>query len=164
MIATIRNWGLGALGIGILAGLMVLMFFFVSNALEWAKWLMPWLIGFSNIAFAVTVLLLFPLSFVRYTRDFVGGLLIAVSFLFGITVLVWGALITYSLWGGFWVFVGLFFFGVGPVFMALVATLLKGLWSPFFQLLMYLALTMAVRFYGVYLGQKAENEKQRAFG
>src|SRR5438046_9731864 len=52
-----------------------------------------------------------------------------VSYVFGATLWVWSLLLTYTLWGGFWLFIGLFMAGVGVVPLAMIATFFKGMWA-----------------------------------
>jgi hypothetical protein len=64
-----------------------------------------------------------------------------------------GLLLTYVIWGGFAVFIGLFLAGVGVVPVAMLATLLKGLWGPFGILIGLTILTFGTRIFGLSLSE-----------
>jgi hypothetical protein len=70
-----------------------------------------------------------------------------------------GLLLTYTLWGGFAVFIGLFMFGVGVVITAFLATLLNGLWSAFFEIIFLVFLTYGTRFMSAYVIDKYERQE-----
>jgi len=77
---------------------------------------------------------------------------------FGLFLWVLGLIPTYHLWGGLAVFLGLFLFGVGVVPVAMLATLFKGMWLQFGELVFLTALVFGVRAYSMYVAQKADRE------
>lgn len=146
-------WIAGGIGLSLL-GLIFLY------GIAWVgATIFPWLSAVSGIAFAVVMLILGPLAFFRKTRAVSGiGMMIA-SYVFGLTLWVSGLLLTYDLWGLIAVFAGLIMFGVGVVPMAMLATVFKGMWSTFGELVLLTMLTFGTRFAGVWIVSKAETEQ-----
>lgn len=153
-----KNIGYALLGIGIFIGLILLAVFFIKGGLWLSEVLYPWLILISSIAFLICLLVLLPLAFFRKTRAFSGlGFFIA-SYTFGASLWVWAFLLTYMLWGGVALFIGLFLAGVGVVPIAMLATMFHGEWSVFGQLVLLLIVTFGSRMLGLYLSEKAEEQ------
>ena len=50
----------------------------------------------------------------------------------------------------------MFIMGVGVIPIAMLATLFKGMWSTFAQLIILLILTFGARAFGTYLAERAE--------
>ena len=71
----------------------------------------------------------------------VSGLLILSSIVYGISGWFVGLVVTYNIWGGFAVLIGLLFLGVGVVPMALLATLFNGMWEQFGIMIFYVIIT-----------------------
>jgi len=140
-----------ALGIAFLLGMSLLVALFVHGGAWVGAKAYPWLSVISRIALLGTVCILLPLAVFRGTRRFSGNGLILASYVFGLTLWVWGLLLTYVLWGPFAVFVGLFLVGVGVVPIAMVATSLKGMWSTFGELAFLVVLTFGTRLFGAFL-------------
>lgn len=86
------------------------------------------------------------------------GMVIA-SYVFGATLWIWGLLLTYTLWGGVALFIGLFLMGVGVVPIAMLATMFNGMWSEFGQLVFLLAMTVGARAFGAYNIVKYEEQQ-----
>src|SRR3546814_2768403 len=63
---------------------------------------------------------------------------------------------SYSLWGVWAVVIGILFLGGGVVPMALLATMFKGLWDPFFTLLVLAIITLASRGIGMSIASRSE--------
>ena len=80
------------------------------------------------------------------------------SYVFGATLWVRSLLVTYTLWGGIGLAIGLFMAGVGVVPLALLATLFNGLWSTLGELVLGLILTIGVRVWGLRLLEKAARQ------
>ena len=64
-------------------------------------------------------------------------------------------IVTYALWGGFGLFIGLMLGGVGVVPLAMLATLFKGMWSVFGELILMIVVTVGTRMLGLFLATKA---------
>ena len=85
------------------------------------------------------------------------------SSIFGITLWIWGLVLTYNLWGGGAVLVGLFLFGVGVVPMAMLATLFAAMWSLLGQLLLLAAMTYWTQRFGRAILLKLHREEQKVY-
>lgn len=116
----------------------------------------PWLVGLSGIALVIGVFVFLPLAAFKKTRGFAGVGFFYVSLAFGATLWVWSLLLTYALWGGFAVLVGLVFLGVGILPMAFLATAFTGHWALFFQLLLVAVAVYGSRVFGCFLLEKSE--------
>jgi hypothetical protein len=158
----IKGAGAVVLGWGFILLIVFLISLLIGLFVHGGAWLgakvYPWLESISSITFVVTLLILLPLSFIQRTRGFASISLLVASFVFGLFLWVLGLILTYHLWGGLAVFLGLFLFGVGVVPVAMLATLFKGMWLQFGELVFLTALVFGVRAYSMYVAQKADRE------
>jgi hypothetical protein len=120
-----------------------------------AEHLLPALLVVATFVFLLDVALLL-LSVIRPLRRISGPTLFATSYLFGGILWLYGLVFTYSLWGFLGVFIGLLVLGIGVVPVGMVATLLNGLWEPFFSLLLLVIVTFGFRMGGVALAASAD--------
>jgi len=118
---------------------------------------MPWITIASELTLTISVLLLLPLSFFRGTRHFACLAIVIAAWVLGVIVWLWSLVLTYSIWGWVGVTIGVFLAGVGVVPVALVATLVKGLWPLFWELSFMVAFIFAMRAYSVYLSAKIDS-------
>ena len=143
-------WILALVGLSLLGLLMIKGGAWLSDKLY------PWLFGLAAIAFAISVFVLLPLAAFKKTRGFSGVGLYICSYAFGAFLWVWGFLTTYTLWGGFGLFIGLMLGGVGVIPLAMLATMFKGMWSIFGQFILITVVTIGTRMLGLFLVTKAE--------
>jgi len=152
----------GAGAVVLVLGIFILLALLIGLFIHGSAWLgakvYPWLVSISSITLAVTVLILFPISFIRRTRGIASVSLLIASFVFGLSLWVWGLLLTYHLWGAWAVFLGLFLFGIGVVPIAMLATLFKGMWPQLGELVFLTVLVYGVRAYSIHVAQKADRE------
>ncbi len=120
---------------------------FILGGVWVSKHLLPWLTVISFVVFAIVIFVLLPLAIPRATRGFSSISILIASYVFGATLWMFGLLLTYFTWGVVAVIIGLVFFGVGVVPIALLATLFKGMWGPFFTLVL-----LAIATYGCRIG------------
>ncbi len=107
----------------------------------------------SLIALGICIVILGPLALLRFTRPWAGiGYFIA-SYVFGLTGWFMGLLLTWMLWGGFAVIIGLVFLGVGVIPIAMLATLFKGMWAELGLLILAVVLTYGLRVLGMHLAE-----------
>lgn len=104
-----------------------------------------WLSMASLLAFVLLIFFFLPLSLWRSTRGFAALAILCCSYVFGITLWMEGLAQTYTLWGVPAVIVGLFLAGVGVVPIAMLATLVNGLWMAFAELLCLAVVTLGTR-------------------
>jgi hypothetical protein len=148
----------GIVGIAFWLLLLLVPAAFIWGGLFLAGAALPWLAAAAGIQFVLTVAVLVPLAFFRTTRLLAGRGIRFFSYLLGVTAWLWGIAVTYLLWGGLAVFIGLFLFGFGVVPMALVAYAIEGMWSPMLQLLATIVAVFASRIAGYWLIERAEQE------
>lgn len=126
---------IGGFGIAIffLLALVLIAMLLVQGGVWLSAALYPWLLTISGITLLVTVFVLLPNAFFSSTPTFAGtGMMVAV------TLWVWSLLLTYMLWGGLGLFIGLFLAGFGIVPFAILATLFNAMWSQVGQLVLLL--------------------------
>lgn len=143
---------LGAIGglalmLAIAAVGIAIVIAFILGGVWVSKHLLPWLTVISFVVFAIVIFVLLPLAIPRATRGFSSISMLIASYVFGATLWMFGLLLTYFTWGVVAVIIGLVFFGVGVVPVALLATLFKGMWGPFFTLIL-----LAIATYGCRIG------------
>ena len=109
------------------------------------------------ITLGIAVLILFPLSFVRATQGVASSGLLLASYVIGLELWMWGLILTYSLWGFWAVILGLVILGIGVVPIAILATLLNGMWSQLIELLVTTAVMFGIRTYSLYVAAKSED-------
>jgi hypothetical protein len=82
---------------------------------------------FASGMFALDLLIL-PLAIFKRIRPIVGGVVLASSYVFGIVLWLFSAMVTYAFWGSLGLVIGLFLMGIGVVPTALLAALLNSSW------------------------------------
>lgn len=147
-------------GIALFGGLIlvsiVLGVAFIQGGVWVSAKLLPWLFVASWVAFAAVVLVVLPLAIPRATRGFSCVALFIASYVFGATLWMKCILLSYFLWGLGAVFVGLFLAGVGVVPIAMLATMFKGMWGQFFDLLIMAIITFSSRAGAMKLAESVE--------
>lgn len=129
---------------------------FILGGVWVSKHLLPWLTVISFIVFAIVIFVLLPLAIPRATRGFASVSILIASYIFGATLWMFGLLLTYFTWGIFAVIVGLVFLGIGVVPIAMLATLIKGMWGPFFTLVLLAIATYGCRVGAVSLAESVD--------
>src|SRR5882724_1197892 len=155
MNETIKRIGYAVMGFGILVGLIVITVLLLQGGIWLSAKLYPWLVALNGLTLAVLVLVLLPNAVFSSVPKFAGGGMFIASYIFGATLWVWSLLLTYTLWGGVGLAIGLFMAGVGVVPLAMLATLFSGLWPILGQLVLGLILTVGGRLWGLRLLEKA---------
>ena len=159
MFEKLKDTGYGLLGLGVLIGLVVLCVYLIEGGVKLGSIIYPYLAMANGFTLGISLLILLPLSFFRKTRYFSASLLLLASFVFGLSLWVWSLLITYHLWGGVAVFIGLFLLGVGVVPIAMLATLFNGMWPQLLELIILTILVFGIRAYSLHLANKVDQEK-----
>ncbi len=156
MKEALKNIGGWIIGIAILVGISLIAMLFIEGGVWLSNKLYPWLVGISGITLLITISVLLPNAVFSATPRFAGPGMVIASYVFGATLWFWSLLLTYVLWGGLALFIGLLMMGVGVVPIAILATLFKAEWSILGQLLLLTVLTFGIRYWGFYLLAKAE--------
>jgi hypothetical protein len=160
----LKGIGWGVIGIACFVGLIILILFLIKGGIWLSATIYPYLATVMNWTISITVLIFLPLSISKKLRGFTGLSIYITSYIFGATLWVWGLLLTYFLWGGLALFIGLFMMGVGVVPIAMLASIFKGMWSTLGQLALLLVMTFATRAFGVYLIAKHEEQLDQTVG
>jgi hypothetical protein len=150
-------------GILILVGLIFVALLFLQGGVWLGQKVLPWLLRTAAVTLAVVVLVLLPLAAAWRTRRFAAKGLFYASGIFGMTLWIWGLILTYDLWGGAAVLVGLVLLGVGVVPMAMLATLFGAMWPTLGRLLLLAALTFGTRHLGTHLLAKLKAAEQKVY-
>lgn len=111
------------------------------------------LVEVSTLTTIFCVIVLPPLTLMKRTRGFSAGGLYLASFLFGASLWLYAMLITYDMWGGIGVVVGLLTLGVPT---ATIASVIQGNWWNVANLVYGLVLTFGTRILAIYLFKKLE--------
>ncbi len=147
--------GLLIIGAMLLVGAAIGAVFIFGSAWASSK-LLPWFSILTLFAFGFVVFIVLPLAIPRATRGFSSVALFISSYVFGATLWMEGLLLTLSLWGVGAVVIGLFIVGVGVVPIAMLATLLKGMWGPLIELVLLTIMTFASRIGAMSLAETLE--------
>jgi len=142
---------LGGLAFGVAGVICVLAIpvIFFYGVVWAAKNMLEPLVVAGWIALALDVLVLLPLSIFKGLRGFAGGAIFISSYIFGAITWLLSFVLTWALWGGWAVVIGILLFGGAVVPFALLATLFKGMWEPFFSVLILFVLTFGSRIAGI---------------
>jgi hypothetical protein len=151
------------LALTIIAGIIMVALMFLQGGVWLGEKALPYFVLLARITLGVVLIILLPMSAFRQTQRFAARGLMSAASIFGITLWVWGLVLTYTLWGGGAVLVGLFLLGVGVVPMAMLATAFAAMWSTFGQLFLLAVLIYATRRYSMMIFLKLKREEQKIF-
>lgn len=159
---SLKNIFTSALGIIIGVGLILLTIFLLVYGVRIASTIYPFLLRVSSISLVISLFVLLPLGIFKKSRIVsIYGLYIA-SFIFGASVWVFSFLVTYFYWGLFWVVIGLFIAGIGVIPLGLIASLLHGDWSSFFNIVLGVVMTYGTRALALHWATKLDEEQSKA--
>jgi hypothetical protein len=156
MQSTVKNVGTYALGIVWCIAAIALPVILIFGALWVGEKILPWLMLLSILALGVCIVILGPLAVFRPTRPWAGLGYYVASYVFGLTGWFMGLLLTWILWGGFAVLIGLVVLGIGVVPIAMLATLFKGMWAELGLLILTITLTFGFRILGMHLAESGD--------
>jgi hypothetical protein len=150
----LKQFSTAALGIVLFLAILAIPALFILGSAWAAEHLLQPLFAVGWVLLAIDLLVLLPLSIFRRLRGFTGAAIVISSFVFGLVTWLLGFILTYALWGFWAVVLGILFFGGAVVPFALLATMFKGMWDPFFTVLILLVVTFGSRFAGIYIAEK----------
>jgi hypothetical protein len=153
MLQKAKSFGSILLGLAIFIALLALLLVFIKGALWASTHLLYPLYNIGWVAIALVFLLLLPLSLFRRLRPFTGTAIFLSSYVFGLICWLTGFVVTYALWGGWAVILGIVFMGGGVVPIGVVASLFKSEWPMFAQLLALAVLTLGTRVGGIAIAE-----------
>ncbi|MBU1425284.1 MAG: hypothetical protein KKH12_07540 [Gammaproteobacteria bacterium] len=154
MTEKLKQLSTTALGIVFFLALLCMPFLFIRGSAWAAEHLLQPLFVIGWVLLALDLLVLLPLSLFRRLRGFTGTVIFLSSFVFGLVTWLLGFILTYALWGLWAVIIGVLFFGGAVVPFALLATMFKGMWVPFFTVLILFVITFASRIAGAWIAEK----------
>jgi hypothetical protein len=160
VISPLSGCLLGAL---VLAGIILIALMFLRGGVWLGEKALPYFVWLARITLGVVVIIFLPMAAFRQTQRFAAKALISASSIFGIALWVWGLTLTYNLWGGGAVLLGLVLLGVGVVPMAMLATAFAALWSTFGQLMLLAVLAYSTQRFGRILFLKLQREDQKIY-
>ena len=120
-----------------------------------------YLIRFNNILTVVCIVLLISLAPFRKTRIVPAYGLYVASFVFGVCVWMYGFAVTYQIWGGVGIFIGLILGIVGVVPLGIIAASWHSEWAIVAELIYGLVLTYGARAIALWLWTKIEADANR---
>jgi hypothetical protein len=153
---SLKNAGAMVLGLAVLAALMFLAGVFIIGTALVADKILSFLVHAATIATAVCILLFLPMALFRVSRVVALWGFFAASYLFGLTIWMYGFLVTYYLWGAGGVFIGLMFAGIGVVPLGIIAAAFHEIWHYVGELIYGIVLTFGSRAFALYLAKKVE--------
>ena len=164
MLERVKSAGQTMGGFAALLALLGISFAIGSAFMKGAAWLvantLEWVVFVASLVLTIDVFVLLPMAMFRRLRAYSAMALLVSSYVFGFTTWLYGFIFTYGLWGGIAVVLGLFMFGVGVVFMGMLATAFKGMWEACATLLVMTILTFGVRYFSFWLGERSESTDQ----
>jgi predicted neutral ceramidase superfamily lipid hydrolase len=134
------------------------------NGLAWvSEHVIPYLFVATEIAFAVCVIILFPLALFRRSRAVSAIGFLACSAIFGLCAWVMGFQATLEYWGTAGVLIGLFLAVVGIVPLGIVASAFHGDWVAVGSLTTGLVMTFSARAIAYWLVAKVDRANEEKF-
>jgi hypothetical protein len=152
---TLSNMGAYAFGLIILLAVLALPVLFIAGGVVLGEKILPWLVSLSALTLGLNIVILLPLALIPPTRPWAGLGFFISSYVFGLTGWFMGLLLTWILWGGMAVIIGLFIMGVGVVPIGMLATLFNGMWAELGLLVLAVVLTFGLRILGMTLADNA---------
>lgn len=144
-------------GILFVGAILLVLFIIPAVLLHGAYWastkLLPLFSILTWVTVALVVSIVLPLSIFRATRSFSSIALLIASSVFGVTLWMEGLLLVWNIWGLLAVFVGILLMGVGVVPIAMIATLLNGMWGPLIELIILTIMLWGSRMAGLALAK-----------
>src|SRR4030065_2757888 len=156
MYDKLKSIGWTIIGTGIVLAMIMLTIFFIKGGVWLASKVLPWLQVIMWVVFTLDILIILSLGIFKKTKGASGIALFLSSFVYGLTLWLWGLLLTYMIWGIVPVIIGLFIMGVGVVPIALLAVAIEGDWAIFWQLILLLVITVGSRALGYYFTRRAD--------
>jgi len=116
-----------------------------------------------GLSFLAIFFVIIPLGLFDKTRGFSALALFIASYIFGFGIWIYSVGLAFALWGWFWLIVGLLFFGVGVVFIAIIATLTSGFYDISLVIFITVVFVYGLRFLAQYLAEKDDQRRREAF-
>lgn len=117
----------------------------------------------ARIIFAVNIIILYPLMFAKSTRTMSFYTLSITAAISAMSACINSFMVVIMVWDYKAAYLGLLFFGIGVVPVAITATIVNGLWSQLTELLLLVCMALISRiglFLYAYLDRKADQMDQ----
>jgi hypothetical protein len=158
----LKNAGVFALLLGSLILLLVVVGILI-NGIAWVcENFVSYFIIATHVVAAVCVVVLLPMSLFRATRAIAALGLIISAYLFGLSIWMYGFLVTYNLWGGVGLVVGLLLGIIGVVPLGIFAAAVHSHWWIVGELVYGLALTYAAAMLALWLAARIDMDEEPA--
>ncbi len=151
MQKSLNSIGCFILSIAAIVCCVFLFGLFIRGGVWVADKVLPVLLVFSAGVFIFNVVVCIPLAFFRRTKEFSGKALFISSFFYGLLLWLGCLVITFKLWGWLGIIVGLILLGVGIVPIAIIATLVAGLWTILLHIIVLIIVIWLARTAGAAL-------------
>ncbi len=146
------------------SALMILLIFLIEGGVWLGTKILPWLAWALWIVLVIDFVVFLPMALFDKTKLVAAVALVISSYIYGLTVWLWGLIITYFTWGAIGVIIGLVIAGVGVVPMALLASLIGSHWATLIQLLLLVFFTFGSRVVGLRLAKENEQKEYHSLG
>ena len=157
----LKKLGWVLLSVAIIVG-AVFVAALVINGMAWVSGhVLEYLITLNNIVTVVCIVLLISLVPFRKTRNVPAYGLYVASFVFGVCVWMYGFAVTYQIWGGVGIIIGLILGIVGIVPLGIIAACWHSEWTIVAELIYGLVLTYGARAIALWLWAKIETDANR---
>jgi len=163
IIEGLKSLGLIILAIAFLSGTILLVLFIMEGTVWIGEKVFPFLLILTNTLTIISIFILVPMLFFKKARGSSATILYFFSFLFGLTLWIYSALVTYVLWGLIALIIGLFLLGIGVLPFAFLAALLSGEWMIVFNLIYMIVFTYGARILALYIFKKTEEVKEEYY-
>ena len=117
-----------------------------------------------GLTFLACVLIVLPMSLFRRTRARAGVLLYLASWIFGIVTWLWCAVVTLLAWNWVVLLIGILFFGIGVVPLAMLGVVVAGEWVALLGIVVAVAMVFAARIGGAVLIEMAATPEAHGAG
>lgn len=161
MIDKIKSFGSFLVGMFIMVGFPILIVLLFVKGISMADKIIPFLMIATSFLSFILFVFLIPLSFFKKTRRTSSTIIFFASYIFGVTLWFYSAVVALSLWGWIALIIGLFIAGIGVFPIAFLASLFNGEWLLFVSVIYLALLTFGSRFYGIWMLEKTEKEVEK---
>jgi hypothetical protein len=148
---SLNTIGCFIVSIAVMVGCFLMLGLFISGGVWIIDKVLPALIIFSMGVFLFNVFVCVPLAFFRRTKEFSGKAFFLSSYFYGVLLWLSCLVITFKLWGWVGIVIGLLLLGIGIVPIAIVATVIAGMWSIMLHIIVLIVVIWLTRTAGTAL-------------
>jgi len=135
---------------GVILTVIVLMVIYVLRVgVQVSNLFLPYILVGMQWVFVGNVLVGIPMAIVNRTRGYARTFFYYSSIVYGAGLWMSSAILCYQIWGIFALILGIFILGFGVTPIAIIATLVNGMWFELLFLVIVAALLWATRLYAI---------------